>query len=302
MSDKVNSLNDDHSYFTYRKTGKNTPQVIMVRFMVALLTLAVGSASLSSFPFDSSTNTISVWNQSRLNADLQKLHAIEDNALRLAGSRNLQAVNCTTDPSKCTSSPEQICQSLNNSTAGDSTCTCIRFGEKETQVDCSYNFPQCTSDNSTCYTATISQILNENNQVIVTTTCTTFTTPFNPAKTCIRVFPVVNGTFVNISSCSATYSANTGNMSTTPQVCNSCSVCGSSNTANASTISINCCNAKTDLKQTCGPVSPESGAAIPYFDTIPPSQVGQCSSGKVRSVWSAALFSSAAASVLISLL
>jgi hypothetical protein len=168
------------------------------------------------------------------------------------------------------------------------TCKCTRFGRRETQVDCTYDVPQCSSDNMTCYTGSISQVLNENYEARVMTSCTTFTqtvveTP--EAETCIRVFPIEDGNFPTIQSCSATFQP-TG--SSEAKVCASCSVCAADDTSTSSRsssksaanprITVDCCNVQTDMIQTCGRVDGQSGSAVPQFDIILPENMGMCTS------------------------
>jgi hypothetical protein len=182
--------------------------------------------------------------------------------------------------------PEEVCEQFNNQTIGFLTCKCSRFGTRETQLNCTYDVPQCNSDNSTCYTGSVSQVLNEEYKARVVTSCTTFTqsvTETPNAETCIRVFPVVNGEFGTIKSCSATLQP-TG--TSAANVCASCSICASDNTSMSSRsnstanprISVNCCNVQTDAIQTCGPVDGRSGSALPQFDIILPENKGMCTS------------------------
>lgn len=189
--------------------------------------------------------------------------------------------------------PEEVCESYNNATAGILTCTCSRFGTKDTQVDCAYNVPQCNSDNTTCYVGSISQILNIALQSRVVTTCTIFiesfveTVPLN-TELCIRVFPFEDGNYETISSCSASLQpAGSGSSSSDDvQVCNSCTICETPDTSSTDSknmttnpnISFNCCNIITDIRQTCVPVSATNGVAIPQYDTITPENQGTCAS------------------------
>lgn len=204
----------------------------------------------------------------------------------LEKSRTLQDINVTEDPILQT--PAEVCEAFNNQTAGVLTCECSRFGTRETQVDCTYIVPQCSSDNSTCYAGTISQVINEDYKARVVTSCSTFTqsvaeTP--DAETCIRVFPVTDGDFTTIKSCSATLQP-TG--ASEPTVCSSCSICAAddntsmSSRSNSSTtnpkVTVNCCNVQTDAIQTCGPVDSRSGVAVPLYDIILPENMGMCTS------------------------
>jgi hypothetical protein len=201
----------------------------------------------------------------------------------LEESRILQETNVT-DPILQT--PAEVCAMFNNQTVGLLTCECSRFGTRETQVNCTYVVPLCSSDNSTCFTGSISQVINEDYKARVVTTCTNFTqsvakTP--DAETCIRVFPTTDGNFSTIQSCSATFQP-TG--ASKPTVCSSCSVCAADDTSKSSRsnstanprITVNCCNVQTDAIQTCGPVDVQSGSAVPLYDIILPENMGTCTS------------------------
>jgi hypothetical protein len=249
--------------------------------VLVLASVLLGSNSASSsFAFDHTPSTSGepLWKQYQLSAEHRMQQAIVNNAINFASEtiRELQS-----------ETPQEVCDNFNNQTAGVLTCNCQRFGKDETQVDCTYDAPQCSTDNVTCYTGSISQVLTVDLQARVVTTCTTFTTSELPAETCIRIFPVSNGRFRQIGSCSVSYSPNGMDA---PNFCGSCAQCASNNATNATEISINCCNLQTDLKQTCGPVSQDSGAAVPRWDEIPASQAGKCVSGVVASTsWSPAL-------------
>jgi hypothetical protein len=212
--------------------------------------------------------------------------------------RTLQDTNTNSGTNQTVlKTPEEVCQDFNNQTVGILTCNCSRFGTRDTQVDCTYDSPQCSTDNSTCYTGSISQILNEEFDVRAVTSCSTFTksvveTP--DAETCIRVFPIAVGNFSSIESCSASFKPTGSNEA---KICASCSVCKTdamtTTTANSGNstvdpkITIDCCNLKTDLKQTCGAVSAMSGAAVPLFDMVTAENMGMCTSGSttLRFYW-----------------
>jgi hypothetical protein len=202
--------------------------------------------------------------------------------------RTLQDTNTNSETNQTVlKTPEEVCQEFNNQTVGILTCNCSRFGTRDTQVDCTYDSPQCSTDNSTCYIGSISQILNEEFDVRAVTSCSTFTqsvveTP--DAETCIRVFPIAVGNFSSIESCSASFKPTGSNEA---KICASCSVCKAdtmtTTTANSGNstidprITIDCCNLQADLKQTCGTVS--AGAAVPLFDMVTPENMGMCTSG-----------------------
>ena len=212
-------------------------------------------------------------------------------------NRILQEQKCnTTEGSEnpCVlQTPEQVCEKYKNGTAGIFTCTCSRYGTKDTQVDCTYDATQCNSDNTTCYTGSISQIYNSALQSRVVTTCTTFiqsfaeTVPLN-TELCIRVFPSEDGNYETLASCSTTLQPAGSGVGDDGKVCNSCSICpkpntdgSSSNTTNTTTnpnISFNCCNVMTDIQQTCAPVTAKNGIAIPQYDAITPDNQGTCTS------------------------
>lgn len=212
-------------------------------------------------------------------------------------NRILQEQKCnTTEGSEnpCVlQTPEQVCEKYKNGTAGIFTCTCSRYGTKDTQIDCTYDATQCNSDNTTCYTGSISQIYNSALQSRVVTTCTTFiqsfaeTVPLN-TELCIRVFPSEDGNYETLASCSTTLQPTGSGVGDDGKVCNSCSICpkpntdgSSSSTTNTTTnpnISFNCCNVLSDIQQTCAPVTAESGIAVPQFDLITPEKQGTCTS------------------------
>ena len=202
--------------------------------------------------------------------------------------RMLQQETNVTEP--IVQTPDEVCALFNNQTVGLLTCQCSRFGFNETQVDCTYDVPQCSSDKSTCYTGSISQVINDFYQARVMTSCTTFTqsvVEMPDAETCIRVFPMEDGNFGTIESCSATFQPSGASEA---KVCASCSICATDDTtatsrfSNSSTnprITVDCCNLQTDVIQTCGPVDGRSGSAVPLFDIIPPEKMGMCTSGGV---------------------
>ena len=209
-------------------------------------------------------------------------------------SRLLQEQNCSTTAGaedECVlQPPEDVCEKYINATAGRLTCTCSRFGSKDTQVDCDYVSPQCNSDNTTCYSGSISQIFDVALKSRAVTTCTTFlqsvveTVPLN-SELCIRIFPFENGNYETLSSCSTSLQLESGDGQA--KVCNSCSICDKPNTdgstgGNTTTInpniSFNCCNVLSDIQQTCAPVTAESGIAVPQFDLITPEKQGTCTS------------------------
>jgi hypothetical protein len=219
--------------------------------------------------------------------------------------RTLQDTNSGTNQTVL-KTPDEVCQEFNNQTVGILTCNCSRFGTRDTQVDCTYDSPQCSTDNSTCYTGSISQILNEEFDVRAVTSCSTFTqsvveTP--DGETCIRVFPIAVGNFSSVESCSASFKPTGSNEA---KICASCSVCKvdamTTTTANSGNstvdprITVDCCNLKTDLKQTCGTVS--AGAAIPLFDMVTPEKMGMCTSGSTtfRFYWFTTMLSVVVAS------
>ncbi len=182
-----------------------------------------------------------------------------------------------------TQTPEEVCAVYNNNTAGIFTCTCSRYGTKDTQIDCTYDTTQCNSDNTTCYTGSISQIFNSAFQSRVVTTCTSFiksfveTVPLN-TELCIRVFPIEDGNYETLESCSVTLQPPTGS-GVSDNRCNSCSICpkpNDGNITNTTTISFNCCNVIPDAQQTCAPVM--HGLAIPQYDAITPENQGTCTS------------------------
>jgi hypothetical protein len=200
--------------------------------------------------------------------------------------------------------PEAICEMYNNQTDRILTCTCSRFGAKDTQVDCTYIEPQCNIDNTTCYMGSISEILNVALQSRVVTTCTTYLTSFSstvPLNTelCIRVFPFDDGFYETLSSCSVSLQPEPGSEA---KVCNSCTICdtpstnveqssrttSNNSTGNSNTTTIhpnirfNCCNVVPDIQQSCAPVHAESGVAIPQYDTITPETQGTCTSHGTR--------------------
>ena len=150
------------------------------------------------------------------------------NSLSQDGSRMLQDQSCnsTEGENACVlQTPEKICESYNNQTA--LTCTCSRYGTKDTQVDCSYNTPQCNADNTLCYSLSISQIFDVLLQSRVVTTCTTYlqssitTIPLN-TELCIRIFPTENGNYESLANCSTSLQPES---SAEAKVCNSCSIC-----------------------------------------------------------------------------
>jgi len=166
-----------------------------------------------------------------------------------------------------------------------SSCECESFDD-DVKILCGYASVVCNSDNSTCYTGTIEQILTEDTDIPVgtnettflqrvVTACTQFTTDDNESETCVRVFPVEDGDFTSLDSCSVLYSPD----GSEPKLCASCTVEDPTCTGESGfpEISWDCCNLQTDQKQTCGPVS--QGVAIPYFDVIPENKKGMCTSG-----------------------
>lgn len=174
---------------------------------------------------------------------------------------------------------EFVCDSLNNmTTTTNLQCVCSDFGS-DFQVDCTYVNPICDATNTTCYVGSIQQVLKEGIvgaplQARVITTCTIFTTdPNRGTETCIRVFPFTDGDFDMIASCSVMYTP-TGS---DPRVCSSCTIWEDDNSSSENPrVSFDCCNLQTDVKQTCGEVA--NGLAIPFFDIIPESEKGQCTS------------------------
>jgi hypothetical protein len=209
----------------------------------------------------------------QLHHDRVQLHHDRVPTHRLLQSEFVDAANANR------TTPEEICEGYNNQT--EITCSCSRYGKVDTLVDCSYREPLCFTDNTTCFTPTFSQVLNANVESMVTTTCLNFTNGPAPGETCIRVFPMVNGTYNEIASCSAQFVPlvnGTLAEATDDNACHSCTLCKLPNTT-VRGISLDCCNVQVDLKQTCGQVANESGASIPFFDTIPVDKQGQCKSG-----------------------
>jgi len=166
------------------------------------------------------------------------------------------------------SSPEQVC-AIYEATETLSSCECESFGN-DVKVLC--EFVQCdNSNNSTCYTGTIEQIVTEDktvgeNRTFVSrmvATCTNFTSG-DYSETCIRVFAIAAGDFSMLDFCAVLLYAADDNE---PRVCESCSVddpvCTHGSDGSPE-ISFNCSNIKPGLTQTCGSVV--QGVAIPIFD------------------------------------
>jgi len=182
--------------------------------------------------------------------------------------------------------PEGVCQSFASLPDFNQTyaCSCENYGDNKIQVDCDFRAEQCNDDGSLCYVGSIQRILevdpdavvDEKNQVqlpeIAVTSCTRFTTvEDDDSETCIRIFPVKNGDFTELKTCSVQYTPIAGEE---PRVCSDCSICETDDDSDLPQISFNCCNLETDLKQTCGPTS--GGVAVPIFDVIPESEKGIC--------------------------
>jgi hypothetical protein len=167
-------------------------------------------------------------------------------------------------------SPEEVCAEFNNRNETNATqldCTCRRYDERDTLVECDFMELSCNDDNSICYTGSFQLLLNETLNSKVVTTCSNRTVPVSPKdNTCIRIFPVAAGNYSEIESCSATYN---------DEVCNYCVACDKEPGVNMSSITVNCCNVETDKVQTCGPVN-ENGATGTRFDFIAEEDQGKC--------------------------
>jgi hypothetical protein len=201
------------------------------------------------------------------------------------GGRTLQSLEV--DPNNLNrTTPEEVCAGYNNLTIYN--CTCQGMG-REIEVNCTLVEPFCFTDNTTCYSLTTSQVLDEALKAYVITSCSTFTNGTAPGETCIRVFPVVNGTFDKLQSCSATYTpwfAENATLAATPKVCRKCQLCTPPNTTTAAGVALDCCNVQVDVKQTCGRVDNVSGVSIPFFDAVTPEKAGKCSSAHVQATFS----------------
>ena len=156
----------------------------------------------------------------------QQQQFVMNNVIQLVKQQDprlLQDQECNTtagSENECVlQTPEAACALYKNKTAGLLSCACSRFGTKDTQIDCTYNQPQCNSDKTMCYIGSISQILNVALKSRVITTCTTYlesfvtTVPLN-AELCIRVFPFQDGYYESLSSCVVTLNLESGNYST----------------------------------------------------------------------------------------
>lgn len=250
---------------------KNSAFVFAWVFSTALV---FATADMDFSALSSANKNVPFWMdvRSSVDDDKQRFMAIND-ILDVAG-RLLQA---STTNNTIAATPEEVCESYNesNETAGLLTCICDRFLEKDTEVNCTFTEPQCFSDNTTCYTSTFSQILNPIGQSWCVTSCTTFLSGPILGETCVRIFPETNGTYAKLKTCSATY---TPVDSMESVVCQSCDICGPDDgvPADQTAIALNCCNAQTDVVQQCRNVSAASGVAVPFYDVIPPEEAGNC--------------------------
>jgi hypothetical protein len=234
------------------------------------------SNDLSQFPVQRNDNVMN---------DLQ--HKIRLAALNEAlawGSRKLQSVDV--DPNNLNvTTPEEVCAGYNNLTIYN--CSCRGMG-REIEVNCTLVEPFCFTDNTTCYSLTTSQVLDEALKAYVITSCSTFTNGTAPGETCIRIFPMVNGAFDKLANCSATYAPWFPENATfaAPKVCRKCQLCNPPNTTNMAGVALDCCNVQVDVKQTCGRVDNISGVSIPFYDAVAPGKAGKCSNANVQASFS----------------
>ena len=294
-------------------------QMMTVWFGLVLVQICCVRSQQQSFVPDGITASSSLhssqpnWVRNHQNIEQQEQHQLVINdAIHFVTKAQLELMRSLQEQQQCNTTegadnpcvlqpPEVVCESYNNgTTASMLTCNCSRFGTRDTQVDCTYNTPQCNADNTTCYVGSISQILNVTLQSRAVTTCTTFIKSFVPSvpvqsELCIRVYPFEDGNYETLLSCEVSLRSaediiagnNIGG-----DVCNSCTICenppsdassgSSKNTTVNPNISFNCCNVISDIRQTCVPVSATYGVAIPQYDAVTSENQGRCTSHAVR--------------------